>query len=82
MRELERRRSGREHHFARWLKTSRHNCPLSILHRIRRLGDLAEMQRTGVFGMKGEIRPALVTARSIRSRRWQIDNDILEDKWA
>jgi len=33
--------------------------------------DLAEMQRTGVFGMKGEIRPAFGYSTPIRSQRCQ-----------
>jgi hypothetical protein len=44
--------------------------------------DLAEMQRTGVFGMKGEIRPAFSFSASYPLATLQIDNDILEDKWA
>src|SRR5207248_5113233 len=43
--------------------------------------DLAEMQRTGVFGMKGEIRPAFGFSASYPLATLQIDNDILEDKW-
>ena len=45
-------------------------------------GDLAEMQRTGVFGMKGEIRPAFGYSALYPLATLQIDNDILEDKWA
>jgi len=45
-------------------------------------GDLAEMQRVGVFGMKGEIRPAFGYSASYPLATLQIDNDILEDKWA
>jgi hypothetical protein len=44
--------------------------------------DLAEMQRTGVFGMKGEIRPAFGYSAPYPLATLQIDNDILEDKWA
>jgi hypothetical protein len=44
--------------------------------------DLAEMQRTGVFGMKGEIRPAFGYSMPYPLATLQIDNDILEDKWA
>ncbi len=44
--------------------------------------DLAEMQRTGVFGMKGEIRPAFGYSALYPLATLQIDNDILEDKWA
>jgi hypothetical protein len=44
--------------------------------------DLAEMQCTGVFGMKGEIRPAFGYSASYPLATLQIDNDILEDKWA
>ena len=43
--------------------------------------DLAEMQRTGVFGMKGEIRPAFGYSAPYPLATLQIDNDILEDKW-
>jgi len=46
------------------------------------LADLAEMQRTGVFGMKGEIRPAFGYSAPYPLATLQIDNDILEDKWA
>ncbi|MGZ5513010.1 MAG: PD-(D/E)XK nuclease family protein, partial [Chthoniobacterales bacterium] len=45
-------------------------------------GDLAQMQRTGVFGMKGEIRPAFGYSALYPLATLQIDNDILEDKWA
>jgi PD-(D/E)XK nuclease superfamily len=44
--------------------------------------NLAEMQRTGVFGMKGEIRPAFGYSAPYPLATLQIDNDILEDKWA
>ena len=44
--------------------------------------DLATMQRTGVFGMKGEIRPAFGYSANYPLATLQIDNDILEDKWA
>jgi hypothetical protein len=44
--------------------------------------DLAEMQRTGIFGMKGEIRPAFGYSTPYPLATLQIDNDILEDKWA
>src|SRR5213592_1846476 len=44
--------------------------------------DLAEMQRTGVFGMKGEIRPAFGYGAPYPLATLPIDNDILEDKWA
>jgi hypothetical protein len=44
--------------------------------------DLAEMQRTGVFGMKGEIRPAFGYSAPYPLATLQIDNDVLEDKWA
>ncbi|MEP6685981.1 MAG: PD-(D/E)XK nuclease family protein [Verrucomicrobiota bacterium] len=43
--------------------------------------DLAEMQRTGVFGMKGQIRPAFGYGRAYPLATLQIDGDILEDKW-
>jgi hypothetical protein len=44
--------------------------------------DLAEMQRTGVFGMKGEIRPAFGYGAPYPLATLPIDNDISEDKWA
>jgi len=44
--------------------------------------DLATMQRTGVFGMKGEIRPAFGYSATYPLATLQIHNDILEDKWA
>ncbi|PYI52817.1 MAG: hypothetical protein DMC62_06380, partial [Verrucomicrobia bacterium] len=44
--------------------------------------DLAEMQRTGIFGMKGEVRPAFGYSTLYPLATLQIDNDILEDKWA
>lgn len=44
--------------------------------------DLAEMQRTGVFGMKGEVRPAFGYSVPYPLATLSIDNDILEDKWA
>jgi hypothetical protein len=40
------------------------------------------MQRTGVFGMKGELRPAFGYAPPYPFATLPIDNDILEDKWA
>jgi len=44
--------------------------------------DLAQMQRTGIFGMKGEIRPAFGYGAPYPVATLPIDNDILEDKWA
>lgn len=44
--------------------------------------DLASMQRTGIFGMKGEIRPAFGYSATYPLATLQIDSDILEDKWA
>lgn len=44
--------------------------------------NLAEMQRTGIFGMKGEIRPAFGNSSSYPLATLPIDTDILEDKWA
>jgi hypothetical protein len=44
--------------------------------------DLTKMQRTGVFGMKGEIRPAFGYSAPYPLATLQVDNDILEDKWA
>jgi hypothetical protein len=43
--------------------------------------DLAEMQRTGIFGMKGEIRPAFGYSARYPFATLPIDSDILEDKW-
>jgi hypothetical protein len=44
--------------------------------------DLAEMQRTGIFGMKGEIRPAFGYSARYPLATLPIDTDVLEDKWA
>lgn len=44
--------------------------------------DLAYMQRTGVFGMKGEIRPSFGYGAPYPLATLPIDPDILEDKWA
>ena len=44
--------------------------------------DLAEMQRTGVFGMKGELRAAYGHHVTYPLATLAIDPDILEDKWA
>ncbi|MEY2440201.1 MAG: hypothetical protein QOI34_1586, partial [Verrucomicrobiota bacterium] len=44
--------------------------------------NLAEMQRSGVFGMKGEIRPAFGYGAAYPLATLPIDTDILEDKWA
>jgi hypothetical protein len=44
--------------------------------------DLAGMQRTGIFGMKGEIRPAFGYSARYPLATLPIDSDILEDKWA
>jgi hypothetical protein len=44
--------------------------------------DLAKMQRTGIFGMKGEIRPAFGYSPQYPLATLPIDTDILEDKWA
>jgi hypothetical protein len=44
--------------------------------------NLAEMQRTGIFGMKGEIRPAFGNSSSYPLATLPIDTDILEDIWA
>jgi PD-(D/E)XK nuclease superfamily len=44
--------------------------------------NLAEMQRTGIFGMKGEIRPVFGYTAPYPLATLPIDNDILEDKWA
>jgi ATP-dependent helicase/DNAse subunit B len=43
--------------------------------------DLAEMQRTGIFGMKGEIRPAFGYSARYPLATLPIEADILEDKW-
>jgi hypothetical protein len=42
---------------------------------------LAEMQRTGIFGMKGEIRPSFRYGTPYPLATLSIDNDILEEKW-
>lgn len=44
--------------------------------------DLAEMHRTGVFGMKGELRAAFGFAPTYPLATLAIDPDVLEDKWA
>jgi len=44
--------------------------------------DFSQMQRTGIFGMKGEIRPAFGYSAPYPLATLPIDNDILEDKWA
>ena len=44
--------------------------------------DLAEMQRTGIFGMKGDVRPVFGYSAPYPLATLPIDNDILEDKWA
>jgi hypothetical protein len=43
--------------------------------------DLANMQRTGVFGMKGELRSAFGYSAPYPLATLPIDTDILEDKW-
>lgn len=45
-------------------------------------GDLAEMQRTGIFGMKGEVRAAFGYSATYPLATLPIDPDVLEDKWA
>jgi PD-(D/E)XK nuclease superfamily len=58
---------------------------LSVVHlapHTNVFADLAEMQRTGIFGMKGEIRPAFGYSAPYPLATLPIDNDILEDKWA
>ena len=44
--------------------------------------DLADMQRTGVFGMKGEVRAAFGYSATYPLATLPIDPDVLEDKWA
>jgi hypothetical protein len=44
--------------------------------------DLAAMQRTGIFGMKGELRPAFGYGATYPLATLAIDPDLLEDKWA
>jgi hypothetical protein len=44
--------------------------------------DLSKMQRTGIFGMKAEIRPAFGYSARYPLATLPIDNDILEDRWA
>ena len=43
--------------------------------------DLSEMQHTGIFGMKGEIRPAFGYGAAYPLATLAIDRDVLEDKW-
>jgi hypothetical protein len=43
--------------------------------------DLAEMQQTGIFGMKGEIRPAFGYSAAYPLATLAIDEEVLEDKW-
>jgi hypothetical protein len=43
--------------------------------------DLAAMQQTGVFGMKGELRPAFGYSPTYPLATLPIDEEILEDKW-
>ena len=43
--------------------------------------DLAAMQQTGVFGMKGEVRPAFGYSAAYPLATLPIDEEILEDKW-
>jgi hypothetical protein len=43
--------------------------------------DLAEMQQTGIFGMKGEIRPAFGYTAAYPLATLAVDEEILEDKW-
>jgi hypothetical protein len=57
-------------------------CVIDLAPHTDVFGDLAEMQRTGVFGMKGEIRPAFGYSAPYPFATLPVDNDILEDKWA
>jgi PD-(D/E)XK nuclease superfamily len=43
--------------------------------------DLAAMQQTGIFGMKGELRPAFGYSATYPLATLAIDEEILEDKW-
>ena len=43
--------------------------------------DLAAMQQSGVFGMKGELRPAFGYSATYPLATLPIDEDVLEDKW-
>ena len=43
--------------------------------------DLAVMQQTGIFGMKGELRPAFGYSAAYPLATLPIDEDVLEDKW-
>jgi PD-(D/E)XK nuclease superfamily len=43
--------------------------------------DLAVMQQSGVFGMKGELRPAFGYSATYPLATLPIDEDVLEDKW-
>jgi hypothetical protein len=44
-------------------------------------GDLVAMQQTGIFGMKGELRPAFGFSTAYPLATLSIDDEILEDKW-
>ncbi|HET9418432.1 MAG TPA: PD-(D/E)XK nuclease family protein, partial [Chthoniobacterales bacterium] len=57
-------------------------CVVDLAPHTDVFADLAEMQRTGIFGMKGEIRPAFSYSAPYPLATLPIDNDILEDKWA
>jgi PD-(D/E)XK nuclease superfamily protein len=43
--------------------------------------DLAAMQQSGAFGMKGEVRPAFGYSAAYPLATLSIDEEILEDKW-
>jgi hypothetical protein len=43
--------------------------------------DLAAMQQTGTFGMKGELRPAFGYSATYPLATLAIDEEVLEDKW-
>lgn len=63
-------------------KVSPQLTAVDLLPHTNVFSDLAEMQRTGIFGMKGDIRPSFGYSVSYPLATLPIDQDILEDKWA
>jgi hypothetical protein len=43
--------------------------------------ELARMQQTGVFGMRGPVRSAWTFARNYPLSTLAVDEDILEERW-
>jgi hypothetical protein len=54
---------------------------IALAGHINVFANLAEMQHTGVFGMKGDIRPAFGYTKPYPLATLPIDDDVLEDKW-